>query len=445
MAQVAPPARSIRGRSLLNPVDSTARPSRVRLLILALISFGTVINYLDRSVLGIAAPLVTRDLGLSAAMMGVIFSAFSWSYAAAQVPGGILLDRFGTRLVYFVSVSVWSLFTLSQGLVNSLGALLGCRLGLGLAEAPCYPANSRVFGTWFPRAERARANGACSVGQYFGLAFLSPALYWVAANWGWRALFFLAGALGVLFAAIWLQVYREPQLGRGINRAELDYIERGGGLGRTVVRTAFSWRNLRQLLGKRQFLGAAFGQFASNTTLTFFLTWFPTYLASARHMQLQKAGIFAVLPYIAASIGVLLGGWLSDWLIRKTGSQTLGRKLPIVAGLLMATTIIGANFVRSDVAVVAIMSFVFFGQGMCNLGWTLITELAPKQLMGLTGGLFNLFTNLAGIVTPLVVGIIVGDTGSFFGAFTFIGTVALLGVFSYVFVIGEVRQMELRP
>jgi ACS family D-galactonate transporter-like MFS transporter len=417
--------------------------SNARLLILTLISVGTLINYLDRSVLGIAAPLLTKDLSLSAGVMGMVFSAFSWTYTAAQIPGGVLLDRFGTRLVYFFSVVLWSLFTLLQGAAVGLVSLLACRFGLGMAEAPCFPANSRVLGTWFPQGERARANGAFSLGQYFGLAFLSPLLFWIAGNWGWRALFVLAGAAGLIFAAAWMALYREPHESRRVNQAELDHIAAGGGLRNTATPPPLTWHSIRRLIGARQFAGAALGQFASNSTLVFFLTWFPTYLATERHMQLQTVGFFAVLPYVAASLGVLLGGWLSDWLIHKTGSATLGRKLPVVAGLLMATTIVGANYVHSNAAVVAVMSFVFFGQGMCNLGWTLITDVAPKPLMGLTAGLFNLCANLAGIVTPMVVGFIVGGTGSFVGALTFISALAMLGVLSYVFVLGPVRRIEI--
>jgi len=420
------------------------KPSRARFLILALISLGTVINYLDRSVLGIAAPLLSKDLGLSAAVMGVVFSAFSWTYAASQIPGGVLLDRFGSRIVYLVAVSTWSFITLLQGAVSGLGSLLTLRLGLGVAEAPSYPTNSRVVRTWFPQSERARANGVYCVGQYFGLAFLSPVLFWIARHWGWRMLFVASGLAGLVFAAIWWCGYREPHESRRVNQAELDYIERGGGLGHAVETVPFSCRNLARIVSKRQVLGASIGQFASNSTLVFFLTWFPTYLATERHLQMQTVGFVAILPYVAASAGVLLGGWLSDWLIKTTGSATLGRKLPVIVGLLMATTIVAANFVHTDAAVVAIMSFVFFGQGMCNLGWTVITDVAPRQFVGLTAGIFNLCANMAGVVTPLVIGFIVGGTGSFYGALTFIGALAMLGVFAYVFVLGDVKRLEIQ-
>ena len=422
---------------------TAAKASKVRFGILALISVGTLINYLDRAVLGVAAPALRQELGLNAAIMGVVFSAFSWTYAGAQIPGGVLLDRFGTRIIYFLSVSIWSAFTLLQGFVSSVIGLMTCRLGLGVAEAPCFPANSRVLSSWFPQHERARANSVYAVGQYFGLAFMSPMLFWIVSRFGWRMLFILAGAAGLLFSIVWLKTYVEPHESRGVNELELDYIRKGGGLGQQQAGTRFSWRNMGQLIRKRQILGAAIGQFAGNSTMVFFLTWFPSYLATERHMEWLKVGIFAVMPYMAASLGVLLGGWLSDRLLKRTGNANIGRKLPIIAGLLLASTIVGANYVQSNTAVVAIMSVAFFGQGLVNLGWTLITDVAPKKLIGLTGGLFNLCANLAGIVTPIVVGVIVARTGSFVGALGFIGALALLGAFAYIFILGDVRRVEM--
>jgi ACS family D-galactonate transporter-like MFS transporter len=418
--------------------------SRVRFFMLALIAFGTVVNYLDRSVLGIAAPLLRKELGIDAALMGVVFSAFSWTYAAAQIPGGILLDRFGSRIVYFFAVALWSAATFFQGTIHSLNTLLGLRLALGVAEAPAYPTNSRVVRAWFPQSERARANGVYSVGQYFGLAFLSPLLFWIAATMGWRMLFLLAGAIGLVFSFIWLRLYREPHESKRVNQAELDYIKAGGGLEQASAAAApFSWRTLGRIAARRQVIGASLGQFCSNSTLVFFLTWFPTYLATERHLQMQTVGLIAVMPYIAASVGVLVGGWASDFIIKKTGSATLGRKLPVIVGLLMATTIVAANYVATNVAVVAIMSFVFFGQGMCNLGWTVITDVAPKGYIGLTAGIFNLCANLAGIIAPIVIGVIVGKTGSFVGALTFMGSLALAGVFCYAFILGDVKRLEI--
>lgn len=417
--------------------------SNARLTVLALISVGTMINYLDRAALGVAAPAMTKDLGLDAVVMGLVFSAFSWTYAAAQIPGGAFLDRVGTKRAYFWSVSAWSVFTLLQGFATGLASLLTFRLGLGAAEAPAFPCNSRILSTWFPQHERARATGAYAVGQYFGLAFLSPLLFWIVKALGWRALFIIAGTAGVLFALIWRRTYSEPHESTKANQAELAYIEAGGGLGHQVATTPFRWRNIGRLLRHRQIAGASIGQFAGNSTLVFFLTWFPTYLANERHMEWLQVGFYAVMPFIAASAGVVSGGWVSDMLIKRTGSANVGRKLPILTGLLLASTIVLANYVDSNQAVIVILSIAFFGQGMVNLGWTLITDVAPKKLIGLTGGVFNLCANLAGIVTPLVIGVIVGKTGSFVGALVYIAVVAIIGALSYIFVVGDVHRVEM--
>jgi len=430
------------------PSATTARSAeqkrtKKRIGVLALISIGTTINYLDRAVLGVAAPSIVEEFAFSAGVMGILFSAFSWTYAAAQVPGGVILDKIGTKLTYFWAVGLWSVFILFHGLAQGFYSLLGARLGLGITEAPCFPANSRVLATWFPQKERARANSVFSVGQYFGLAFLTPLLFWIVAAFGWRSLFIIAGLLGLVFAVVWLRMYREPDDHPTVNQAELDYIAEGGGVAAVSKPTPFSFKSMVVLLKRRQVLGASLGQFASNSTLVFFLTWFPTYLATERGMAWLKVGFFAVVPYIAASIGVLVGGLVSDKLLEKTGSANIGRKLPIISGLLLASTIILANYVESDVLVITVMSIAFFGQGMCNLGWTLITDVAPKQLIGLTGGIFNLCANLAGIVTPMVIGFVVAATGSFFGGLAYIAVVALLGVVCYVFIVGDVHRIEL--
>jgi ACS family D-galactonate transporter-like MFS transporter len=423
-------------------VLNAAPATRVRLFVLALVTAGTMINYLDRTVISVAAPLLSKELGLNAALMGLAFSAFSWTYAAAQIPGGILLDRFGVRLTYFCSVTLWSLCTVMQGLSTGLASLVGARLALGVAEAPAYPSNSRILSMWFPQAERARATGVYSVGQYFGLAFLSPALFWIAGAFGWRALFISVGIVGVLFGLVWWAAYRDPHESTRVNSEELAHIAAGGGLGAHGGKTRFEWRHIRFLLSKRQILGASIGQFAGNSTLVFFLTWFPTYLATERQMAWLKVGFFAILPFIAASIGVVVGGVASDFLLRKTGSANIARKAPIIAGLVLASTIVAANFLESDALVIAVMSVAFFGQGMVNLGWTLITDVAPKRLIGLTGGVFNLCANLAGIVTPLVVGFVVATTGSFEWALGFIALVAVIGALSYIFLVGDVKRVE---
>jgi len=413
--------------------------------ILAIVAIGTMINYLDRTVLGIAAPFLVKDLGLSSTGMGLVFSAFSWSYALLQIPGGIFLDRFGTRLTYCIAVVCWSLCTAAMGVVRSLESLIAARIGIGIFEAPCFPANSRILATWFPQHERARANAIYSFGQYVGLGFLSIPLFWITQQFGWRGLFLIVGGLGVIFGAAWWILYRNPSESTTANAAELAYIEAGGGGDYKGEPLAFRRSHIYALLRHRQVLGASLGQFGGNSTQVFFVTWFPTYLVTARGMTFIQAGIMTSLPYIGASIGVLTGGLLSDTILRRTGSANLARKLPIVGGMLLASTIVAANYVPKghNALVILIMSIAFFGQGMTNLGWTVISDVAPKRLIGLTAGIFNFSANLAGIITPLVIGYAFQVTGSFVGPLIYIGVVALIGAFAYSVILGDIHRLNI--
>jgi MFS transporter, ACS family, D-galactonate transporter len=413
--------------------------------VLALVAVGTMINYLDRTVLGVAAPSLTKDLGLTPAQMGLVFSAFSWSYALLQIPGGIFLDRFGTRVTYFIAVVFWSVCTGAMGIVRTLNGLILTRIGVGIFEAPCFPANSRILATWFPQQERARANSIYSFGQYVGLGFLSVPLFWITQRFGWRILFAAVGAFGVAFGLAWWAWYRDPSASRAVNRGELEHIEAGGGGEYQGEPVRFRWRHIAALLRHRQILGASLGQFGGNSTQVFFVTWFPTYLVTARGMTFIQAGLMTSLPYIGASAGVLAGGLISDTILKRTGSANLSRKLPIVGGMLLASTIVAANYVPagSDGLVILIMSIAFFGQGMTNLGWTVVSDIAPKKLIGLTSGMFNFSANMAGILTPLVIGIAFQLTGSFVGPLVYIGGVALIGAFAYSVILGDIHRLDI--
>lgn len=416
--------------------------------ILALVFAATMINYLNRTVFGIAKPLLVQDLHIDPVMAGLLGSAFQWSYAAAQLPAGALLDRLGTRLTYAISLIGWSVFTLAQGVVSGVGAMIGARIGLGLFEAPCFPANSRVLAHWFPQHERARANSIYSIGMFAGIAFLSVPLFWLTQTYGWRALFLLTGVLGIVFGILWYLVYREPHDSSLANEAELDYIAAGGALkadGRE--RAPFQWKNVGRLLSSRLMVCASVAQFGTNAVLTFFLIDFVNYLIVQRHMTFLHAGFFAALPYMAAAIGGVVGGQISDQLLKSGKGANLARKLPIVTGLLLAACLPIVSYIppSENGLVILVMSVVFFGQGASNLGWTVLSDIAPRQLVGLSAGFFNLITNLSGIITPIAIGIILQYTGSYDLSFLFIGGLPLLGALLYVFAMGDIKRMEITP
>lgn len=431
----------------LASVASLATPSRKRFFIMVLLFITVVINYLDRSNLSIAAPALTTELGIDPVHVGLIFSAFGWTYAAMQIPGGWLVDRVPPRILYSVALLLWSVATVLLGFAASFIALFALRMAVGALEAPAYPINSRVVTTWFPERERATAIGFYTSGQFVGLAFLTPVLAWLQHEFGWHMVFVATGGLGMVWALIWYAVYREPRDFKGVNCAELALISEGGGLvdmQRTAraAKTGFNWADLGVVLSKRKLWGIYLGQYCLNSTLWFFLTWFPTYLVKYRGMDFIKSGLLASVPFLAAFVGVLCSGFFSDWLIRRGATVGLARKLPIIGGLLISTCIIGANYVDSTALVIACLALAFFGNGLASITWSLVSTLAPERLLGLTGGMFNFIGNLSAITTPLVIGFLAtGD--SFAPAITYIAVMALAGALSYILLVGKVERIAL--
>lgn len=410
---------------------------------LAVVALAVVINYLDRAILGIASPSIRTEFGITPAEMGIVFSGFSWAYLAFQLPGGIVLDRFGNRVVYTIALVGWSIFTVLQGLTGGITSFMLARLGLGTFEAPCFPANSNIVGKWFPRAERGRAIGVYTAAEYVGLGFLSPLLFMLLADFGWRSLFLVTGAAGLLVGIVMWSIYRDPYESHAVNDAELRHIEGGGGLvAKDASGTKFSLANVRALFRHRQMWGLCIGQFSVYSTFVFFLTWFPTYLATQRHMAFIKVGIYASVPYIAGFFGIVFAGFLSDFLLKRS-SLNLARKLPVITGLLLASTIITVNFISNNEAVLAILSLAFFGQAMSSSGWAVLSEVAPKGLLGLVGGFFSFSANLSGIIVPIAIGFIVQWTGTYVGALAFIGIVAAIGALSWIFVIGDIHPLDI--
>ncbi|CAI8855011.1 MFS transporter [Pseudomonas sp. fls2-241-R2A-110] len=420
-------------------------PTRRRWFMLSLLLIATIINYIDRVNISIAAPFMAKDLGLDKIEMGLIFSAFAWTYALALVPAGFIADRFGSRVTYGVSLISWSAVTVCQGFATGFASLFGLRLAVGAMEAPAFPANSRAVTVWFPARERGLASSIYVCGQYLGTALFTGALLWLATTYDWRHVFYSTGILGIVFGVIWLYVYRDPLSCKNVSEEELKYIEAGGGLVKSSQeRTRFNWRQITELFSYRQIWAICIGKFASTSALYFFLTWFPTYLIEERKLTMIKAGIFAVLPFVGATVGILLAGIISDLLIRRGYSMSFARKLPLVVGSMLGMSIVLVNFTDSNVICIAVLTIAFFAQGIASSSWAAVSEVAPKELIGLTGGVTSLAANIGGIVTPIVIGGIVHATGSFAYAFWFIGGVALMGTLSYSLLLGRLYRIELK-
>ena len=426
---------------------------RVRYSILLMLFLVTSVTFADRSSMSIAGSALQADLGIDAVTLGYIFSAFGWAYVIGQIPGGWLFDRFGAKRVYGITLFAWSLLTLSQGFVDLLplswtvATLFLLRLTVGFAAAPCFPGNARVIAAWFPATERATATAVSASAQYSATAVFAPLMGWVVQTFGWQQVFIVLGVFGLLLCVLWLKVIHSPRSHPHISEAEFAHIESGGGLidlephkpgaGRS------QWRYLGLLLRERTLLGVYLGQYCNNAITYFFLTWFPVYLIQARGMTMLGAGFAAALPAISGFVGSLLGGLFSDGLLSRGHSLTLARKLPIVCGLLLSSSMVLCIYAESDAAVVGLMALAFFGKGFGSHGWTLVADTSPRQIVGLSGGLFNTFGNLAAITTPIVVGYLVSRTGSFDLALAYVALNALLAALCYLFLVGRIERVEL--
>ena len=425
---------------------NNTRPTKVRYQVLLLIFVNVVINYMDRSNLAVAASAIGKEYEFSSVQIGLIFSAFSWTYLLFQIPGGILVKQVTPRLLYTVSLISWSLATVFQGFAKGFASLFGLRMLTGVFEAPAFPINNRVVSNWFPDQERASAIAVYTSGQFLGLAFLMPVLSGIQLHTGWRGLFVVTGLIGVLWGLVWYIFYRDPLQHKKVNPAELDHIEKGGGMlheqsaaveGRSGK---FTWTDLREVVSHRKLWGIYLGQFAVNGALWFFLTWFPKYLVDYRGLDFIKSGYWASVPYLAAFLGVLSSGFLSDYLIRKGVSPAKARKRPIILGLLLSVFIIGANYVASPGWIIFFMSLSFFGVGFASISWVFVSTLAPKHLIDVTGGVFNFIGQLSGIIVPVVIGLLASG-GNFAPALVFVGVLGLLGACSYLFLVGKVERV----
>ena len=429
-----------------------ARETKIRYLIISILFVVSCFSFADRSALSQAAAAMPKDIDLSPQRMGYLLFGFGWAYALGQLPSGGLLDRFGSKRVYGIAIILWSTFAFLTGYAGYLTAsaaftaIFILRILSGLAQSPVFPGNGRIVAAWFPTSERGRASAIFNSSQYFALPVFAPIFGGLLHRYGWQSCFWFMGALGAILTVLWFTnifgVKDHPRISQG----EVETIERGGGLvstDTTAKKNTLTWATVRMLLSYRMLVGVYIGQYCITTLTWFFLTWFPLYLAQARHMSVLKVGFAAAIPGLCGGFGGILGGIISDELLRRGCSLSFSRKLPIMAGMALSMTIIACNFASSQTIMLLFMSISFFGKGIGALGWTVISDTSPKGMVGMNGALFNLCGNLAGVTTPLIIGYIVQKTHSFNGALIFVAIIAFCAIVSYGPIVGEIKRIEL--
>jgi D-galactonate transporter len=421
--------------------SSVRGTGKVRYVILAVLFAGIAINYVDRATISVAMPFMSHELGLSNAVAGVALSAFFWTYAAGQMPGGFLADKLGPRKMLMIASLCWGLATCLTGLAWGIVSLVVLRLVLGLGESPSFPASAQVVSRWFPRSERSFASGTFNNGNPVGATLSVPLVALTIATVGWRWAFVLAGALGVIWALVWWKVYREPREHKSVGAAEVAHIE-ADQESESPEQAPVRWS---QLFRFRAVWAMMIGFFCVNFVAYFFITWFPTFLVKTYGLSLLKFGFYGMVPGIASMIGGWCGGLFSDYLVRRGTSLTLARRIPLVGGLL-GTSVIALAVVAPSLgmALTALSASYFCSTFAAASVWALPADFAPTPgHVGSLGGIQNTAANIAGIISPILIGVLTGLTSSFVLPLLIAGGVALTGAVVYAFVLPPVQRLRL--
>ncbi|MGC0362911.1 ACS family D-galactonate transporter-like MFS transporter [Rhodococcus sp. 27YEA15] len=431
------------------PEKKTSGLGRVRWQIAGVLGVGQFVNYIDRVNLSVATPEIMKQFDISAAQMGIVSSAFLWTYAMLQLPIGSLIDKIGVRWVNRVGVFLWAIASFLSAAAGGLGLLIVARLILGIGEAPAVPAAWKAIGQWFPKHERGTAtsifDGSSKLANVLGI----PIMAFLVSTFSWHAAFLFTGAMSLLFLAVWWFLYETPKdaLAKGrLTQAEFDMIREGGAEDEDA-QTGSSLSGLGYLLRRRKTWGLSLG-FASYVYAYYvLLTWLPSFLEKQFGVNLLKGGIYTMIPWLVAVIAqFLIAGLLMDKWIARTGQGTRIRRIVLVVSLMAGMAVIGAGYVDSIV-----MALVFLSIGAAGLavsvpaGTSIVSLIAPEGYTGTMGGIVNFVGNLIGISAPIVTGVIVDTTGSFTSAFVFTGAVLVGGILSYTLLLGKMDRIAPPP
>lgn len=408
------------------------KTSGKRIGIAVVLGVGVLVNYFDRVNLSIAHDALAGRFGISDVTFGYLLSSYSWTYAAMQIPSGWLLDRYGVRRVMIVAVLLWAMASGIATVATTIMLLFAARFLLGIGEAPTFPANAKAVGLWFPERERGVPTATFDAAAKLSIGLGTPILGLILLRYGLRANFATTAVLSLAYAGVFAWVYRDPRVGESAQAAEL------------VVLPAEKV-GLGQLLGERKVWGAALGSGAYNYCFYLLLTWLPVYLQRGLKMTAHNAVLWSAVPWLcAAAAGFGIGGLLVDRLIRRGVNADLVRRSVLVGGTSCGLFVLAPAFQHEPRVVLVCLTIAISGLAAASpVVWTLPSLLAPAGATGRVGALMNLSNQIAGITAPIVTGYISGWTHSFAGAFLVAAVVLLLGIGSYVFLLGRIERVEL--
>ena len=421
---------------------TTTKVPRRRWGIGALLGMGVLINYIDRIGLSVAAPQIQELFKLTPVEMGLLFSAFAWSYSLMQIPVGMVIDRFGPTTVGRWGAFLWGLAATITALSSGFAGIFVARLILGVAEAPAFPVSAKATGYWFPRNERGMATAIFDAAAKFSNVIGVPLLALTIVTFGWRWGFALTAVLSFSYFIAFFLLYRDPSAHPKLSKQELRYIQDGGAAPEGPA-DGGALNMLGYLLTKSKVWGLTIGFAAYGYTFYLFLTWLPGYLVQTMHMSILKSAGFAAIPWaVATAADLFVGGWLIDHLISRGKDESTVRKGVLVCGMVLGLAVFGATQTTDPVWAIFWISIALGGlASAAPVGWSLPSLIAPKGGAGTIGGIMNFANNLMGAAAPIVTGMIVGATNSFTNAFAVAGVILIIGIIAFVFGLGRIEPI----
>jgi MFS transporter, ACS family, D-galactonate transporter len=407
-----------------------------------LLGFGVLVNYFDRVNLSVSQQALTTTFGITSVMFGYLSSAYNWTYAALQLPSGLLLDRFGVRRIGRISTILWSAASFAAAAAPGIVSLFAARFLLGIGEAPTFPANAKAIGYWFPQQERSLAtalfDGAAKLAPAIGVPLIGILLLHI----GWRWSFAVTGLVSLLFFALFYAFYRNPSEDPALTPAERELIVQGGAQPEDSVRAA-KGAPLFYLLRQPKVWGLALGFASYNYTFYLLLAWLPSYLSSTHHVDLLRAVLYTSIPWLFATCTDFgIGGWLVDALIQRGWNSIRVRQVILIGGTACGLGIFGATRVSTPIEAVFWISVSLGGLSAASpVGWSIPSLIAPRESVGTLGGIMNFTNQLAGIAAPIVTGYILAAKHTFSWAFAAAAAFLVVGIAGYIFLLGRIEPI----
>jgi len=424
---------------------SAAIPKR-RWGIALLLGASVLINYFDRISLSVVGPQLRQEFHINALQLGVLFSAFAWSYAILQIPSGMLLDRFGVTRVGRIGIFLWGVASTIMALAGGYGGILVARMLLGIAEAPSFPLNSKAVGHWFPRHERSLAtalfDGTAKFSQVVGVPLIAVALVIM----GWRGAFAMTAMLSFLFLIVFWFVYRDPSEDERLSQAEHEYILAGGAApeGRTL---GSPLAMLGYVLTQRKVWGLSLGFACYGYSNSLFQSWLPSYLVQTMHMTILQAAGFTTVPWMIATVAqLIIGGWLVDHLVARGHDETRVRKTTLILSILTGLAMVGVVFTTDAFWALVWITITVSGITTAStIGWSFPSLVAPRGGQATVGSIMNTANASLSSTSPIITGYIVTVTGSFSYAFVVAAVILVSGILCYAFILGRIEPVPDPP